>query len=197
MSRVIGKGRYATETYPERSGGGGGLIQVGYAQVEKTRTLPATVGPFDTEIPSNPSGTVPLRVVLPVVTPGNFLEVDVSLNVQNPDVPNANHEFSFGVAVSFVAAPVFPADFLMIVNSVAGGDMAPGFQTYRSLSSVRIPVGATKATIAVPYNNANLPLIVINGSDGFTSVPGSWLKASEIAGASVTQAGTGTLGAFP
>jgi hypothetical protein len=86
MSRVIGKGRYATETYPERSGGGGGLIQVGYAQQEKSRTLPPTTNPFDTEIPSDPSGTVPLRVVFPSATPGNFLEVDVNLNVENPDI---------------------------------------------------------------------------------------------------------------
>jgi len=196
MSKIIGKGRYATETYPERSGGGGGgVIQVGYAQVEKPRTLPATAAPFDTEIPSDPSGTVPLQVVLPTVTPGNFLEVDINLNVRNGDT--AQHEFSFGAAVSFVAAPVFPSDFLMIVNSVAGGEMAPGFQTYRSLSSVEIPVGAIKATIVVPYDNANLALIAIDGTDGFPSTPGSWLKASEIAGSSVTQKGTGTLVPIP
>jgi hypothetical protein len=201
LQKALTAGGIAPKAGPGRwfplTGGGGGVIQVGYAQIEKSRTLPATAVPFDTEIPSDPSGTVPLRVVLPIVTPGNFLEVDVSLNVQNPDAPNANHEFSFGVAVSFVAAPVFPTDFLMIVNSVAGGSMAPGFQTYRSLSSVEIPVGATKATIAVPYNNANLALITIYGTDGFPSVPGSWLKASEIAGASVTQQGTGTLAPFP
>ena len=201
LQKALTAGGIAPKAGPGRwfplAAGGGGVIQVGYAQVEKPRTLPATAAPFDTEIPSDPSGTVPLRVVLPSVTPGNFLEVDVSLNVQNPDAPNAQHEFSFAAAVSFVAAPVFPADFQMIVNSIAGGQMAPGFQTYRSLSSVEIPVGATKATIAVPYDNANLLLILIYGTAGFSSTPGSWLKASEIAGSSVTQKGTGALAPIP
>ena len=194
MSRVIGRGRYATETYPERSGGGGGIIQVGYAQNEKSRTLDPTVAPFDTEIPMD-IGAAPLRVVFSSVTPGNFLEVDINLNPNNTDA--IAHEFSFVAAVSFAAAPVFPADFQIISNSVAGGSMAPGFQTYRSLSSVEIPVGATKATIAVPYNNANLAFITIYGTDSFAFTPGSWLKASEVAGSSVTQPGSGTLLPIP
>jgi hypothetical protein len=158
--------------------------------MEKPRVLAATTTPYDREIPSNPLGDEALRVVLPNVVPGNYLEVDISFNLANFDI--AAHELTFVAGVSFVEDPIFPADFQIIDNSVGGGVVAPGFACFRSLSLVKIPDGAVKATITVPYSTP-LAIITIFGTDAFPGTPGSWLKASELAASLVSQPGTGTL----
>jgi hypothetical protein len=171
-----------------------GIIQRGYDQTEKSQPL-GTTSTFLATIPKN-AALDPLQVVLPGVVPGNVLEVDLSVYIRNQ---NAGVElFSVAAAVSFVDAPVFPADFALINSSVANVFAAINTATiYRSLTAVAIPPGATKATVRVAYDDGTIGNFFVDGSDGFPSVSGSTLTASEIAQDTITQPIPFTLVPYP
>jgi len=171
-----------------------GVIQLGYDQTEKSQPL-TTGTPFLATIPKN-IALDPLQVVLPGVVPGNVLEVDINVYVRNDNAGAA--PFAVAAAVSFVDAPVFPADFALINNSIASVVAEISTSTiYRSLTAVVIPPGATKATVRVAFDDGDLGNFSVDGSDSFPSTPGSQLKASEIAQDTVTQAVPFTLVPYP
>jgi hypothetical protein len=171
--------------------GGLGLIQVGYDQPFKIDEILPVAVPFTATIPRNPA-LDPLQVVLPDVTPGNILEVDFNLNLLDGTINPAN--FAALAIVSFKDAPVFPTDFFVIDNSGAFMEFQGNeFQLMRSLVSVVIPDGATKATVQIAYNDQNTGAFIISGTDAPGILPGSTLKASEYDALSVPQPGPSVL----
>lgn len=172
-----------------------GLIQCGYDQPEKSQPLP-TSGPTSV-IPR--TALAPLQVQLPDVVPGNILETDFSLQIFNEDDTNP---ITIGVipAVSFngsvVIAPA--AGWFGMNNGMAYTTIPPlTYSLMRGLIAVTIPDGSTIATVQLVYSTTADGLS-IGGTDSalIPGIPGSTLKVSEIAEASVPQPGPSTLLAF-
>jgi hypothetical protein len=197
MSHIIGHGRYARETYPERGrGGSGGVLQVGYDQpIEALEVAPAALAPFPRDLAGNP-----LRVALPGVTPGNTLEVDLRFNVKGT-MSDYSADFDFAViaAVAFDGSTTYPGTFQVILNSAASESTLLEDDSVHSLSSlaaVEIPVGATTAAVVVIFTTTQL--IRVDGvADVFANSEflSATLKVSEIAQSATAQLGPGDL--FP
>jgi len=193
---VIGRGRYARETYPESPRGGGvGCLRVGYDQPIEGLELPTTglalaLFPRDTALPT----ANPLRVTIPGVTPGNTLEVDMRFNIFNvlPDPYDEDFVFLAIAIVTFDGSTAFPGIFQMVMNSIAlvsiGNLLDDNGHSLSSLAAVEIPAGATTAVVEVVYfatQNIGVP-----SKDGPASVT---LKASEICASATAQLGPGEL----
>lgn len=193
---VIGRGRYAREVYPERSTARSGIIQVGYDQPIESLTVPPTLsgGLFPRDV-----GSTPLRVVLPNVKPGHFLEVDWRLNLLGGGGGAYPNEISFAASaiVTFDGSTTFPGTFQFINDSQGSssfGNFTTPDQEFESISAlalVLIPAGATIATVELFY-----------ASDGFVGVDGTaktpsglsaTLKATELSANVVSQPGPGNL----
>lgn len=173
-----------------------GLIQCGYDQPEKSQPLPTS---SPTSVIPRDALLAPLQVQLPDVVPGNILETDFSLQLLNSDDTNP---ITINVVplVSFdgsvVVAPA--AGWFGMNNGMAFTTIPPlTYWLMRGLIAVTIPDGATIATVQLLYSTSADGLI-ISGTDSslFPGFPGSTLKVSEIAEASVPQPGPSTLLAF-
>jgi hypothetical protein len=195
MAYIIGRGRYARETYPEAAARS--LMQMGFDQPLKTLLLAPSPAPPDVSVIPRDLLT-PLMVVLPSVRPGNYLEVDFSGGFVNtlqagPTIP----VLGLAAVVNFagVITPAAPAGpWNLIVNSTTAGSSPStgngdtGFNG-RSLSLVEIPAGATTAVVQVGYIDFGTPAYTVGGTDAPLTHPGFTLKVSEWARNVVAQPG--------
>lgn len=174
----------------------GAIRQVGIDQPIKTQTIPANgVIPSTSTIPRD-AALNPLRVVLPGVKPGNFLEVDLNLGVmlQGDGNLNTGGSVSIQAVVSFDGSTVLPGTFAFINNSssfVESDDNET--TTARALAMVPIPDGATDATVEVTYFSEFDITIVGTDAAAFEPEGGATLKVTEYNAAFVSQAGPGSL----
>ena len=199
MSFIIGRGRYARETYPQRGGGGASsILQCGYDQVvgDTEVIVPSGAGFFPRDVTG-----APLRVILPNVTPGNFLEVDFRGCMEKEEAYYAQQaEFQSIVVVRFDGAPpdLPPSSDTFAIQDASTGhrdisetqqaDPQPIFNV-TTLAGVIIPDGAVAAIVQVLFE-----------ADGAFAIDGDWeeatfatLKACEIAAGAIYQPGPGTL----
>lgn len=118
MAKIIGRGRYATETYPETALGGGAPIteacRTGIDTIVTAQTFTDTVGVF---VQLSRNGVDPVQVVVPDVNPGDVVEV--TWNASAVGIV-ALVDLYLIVAVSSVNNPVFPDDFVYVANSSGG-----------------------------------------------------------------------------
>lgn len=156
-------------------------MQVGYDQATDTMIVPPSVGAF---FPRNVAGD-PIKVILPGVTPGNFLEVDWRLNL------NAALDVSYPTTFDFQAIamvtfdgtdPTVPsANTFFIVDSwgsslfVDPDGATADNQSISGLAAVLIPDGATDATVELLYITT-----------GDTVVGGTTTKQRDVNGLSAT-----------
>jgi len=203
MSHIIGRGRYARETYPRRgsAGAGGALIQCGYDQVtgEEAVAIPPVSGFF----PRDNSGD-PLRVTLADVVPDNFLEVDFRACMEKlGEYYEDQANFSCGAFVRFDGDPPdFSGDgntFIIVDSSTGHVDISPsvdpatgGLQpvfNVTNLSGVIIPYFAVAAIVQIAFG-ANVGFEVDPDFDVATFAT---LKACEFAAGAIYQPGPGLL----
>jgi hypothetical protein len=200
MTFIVGRGRYARQVYPSRRGGGGGaIIQCGYDQVidDGIFLIPPSSGGF---YPRQLTGD-PLRVTLPNVVPGNFLEVDFRACMEkSPDYYAEQWEYGSVAVVSFDGNPPEPGNTFAIQDSSTGhtdfADSAPpgsgGDQpiiNVTALAGVIIPDGAVAAIVQILFeSNAGF---FVNGD--WEEPTFATLKVCEMAAASIYQPGPGTL----
>lgn len=208
MARIIGKGRYATETYPERGSGSGSgsgaLIQVGYdGTVEEFE-----IASGNTYIPRN-SALDPLQVTFPSFTLGNTLEVDFKLNGAVSAEEPTTSQVGTQIAVSLDGGATFytltPSGTLMGVTTDSGAD---NIILLRSLDAIQIvdpmpvvvsgipgtiPVTASPIVRVFYQYGDDTMLVLINGGTDELTLPGAILKCSELAAASVFQGPLGQL----
>lgn len=210
MSHIMGRGRYARETYPR--GGGGALasiIQVGYDQVVTTLAqedinIPAGVSQF---FPRNVMGD-PLRVTLPAVAPGNFLEVDFRAALLKDEVYYyIRNQVQTLALVTFNGVPpiLAPSATVFVIQDGSAGHAddeptlndgdQPVFPLV-ALAAVQIPAGATSAIVQILISTS--AALIVSGfwnNQGDATHPELFatLKLTELNGARVTQPGPGTL----
>lgn len=168
--------------------GGGGLVRWGYDQVVKGSEVAIADPdplpfPRDADDPPNP-----MRVILPGVTPGNFLRVAWELTIQNTD--DVSNFVLVQTVVTFDGTTAFPGTFQAVGNcqSVVFLDAAltpDALETCGAFCILPIPDGATTAVVEIIYNS-NGPFLV-SGTEG-SPLGGAHLEAAELA-ASVIAAG--------
>jgi len=166
---VIGRGRYARETYDKPSQSAAFTLLSGYDCVVEDLALVS--GADDAQFPRTPAGT-PLQVVVPV-NAGDVLEIDWSFCFINASAVAASIA-RFSSIVSFDPAPVFPADF-SLVNPSGGGITVPivtlsGAERMhtRQISAVTCP-SSGDATVQVMYTfNADGGTLGVDGLKGST-----------------------------
>lgn len=198
MSYIIGRGRYARETYPQR-GGRGGIVQCGYDQVVGIEDE-VFVPPATAFFPRDLSGA-PLRVTLPNVSPGNFLEVDFRSCMEKDSAYYSDQaEFTSVAVVRFDGAPPDPPpspDTFAIVDGSTGhrdiaeteaADPQPVFNV-TNLSGVVIPPGATTAIVQILFEATSGFIIEPSPEEGTFAT----LKVCEMAAGAIYQPGPGTL----
>jgi len=200
MSFIIGRGRYARQVYPSRAQGGGAIIQCGYDQViEEGDDL--FIPPSSTAFFPRDSTGSPLRVTLPNVVPGNFLEVDFRACMEkSQDYYAEQWEYASVAIVTFDGNPPEPGNTFAIQDSSTGhtdfADSAPpgsgGEQpiiNVTALAGVIIPAGAVTVIVQILFeSNAGF---FVNGD--WESATFATLKCCEMAAASIYQPGPGTL----
>lgn len=205
MPYIIGYGRQARETYPERSAGGtgsGALVRVGYdGVVEEFEVTPP--GPY---LPRNVA-LDPIQVTFPDFTLGNVLEVDFKLNGIVSRDEDSVAQIDTQVVVSLDGGATF-----YTLSPSDGTDKAQtgstNFILLRSLDAITIvdpmPVivsgvpGTIPVTsppiVRVVYSFADLDtVLLLNGDPEQLTIPGAILKCSELAAASVFQGPLGQL----
>lgn len=180
-----------------------GDIQDGYDQVIEELFIPNTTGDFAL-FPRNQVGD-PVRVVLPSVRPGNFLEVDMRFTLQaaTGDQSYPTNLFFNAIAVvtfdgSDPTVPSATTFFIMdswtgsFFNDLLGGE-APvaDKRSMSSLCAVEIPDGATDATVEIIFLSDGV--LIVNGGNVNTVGLGVTLKATEKGVNAVTQPGPGSL----
>lgn len=207
MASVIGYGRRARETYPERSSGGGSgaLVLVGFDGIVEEFSLTPPEG--FANLPKNVA-LDPVQVTFPAFTLGDTLEVDFRLNgVWSSEDVSSVATVQTQVLVSVDGGSVFyilsPSDSQDTTSVDAGGVVL-----LRSLDAVRIvdpmpvidggvpgtvpvtasPIVRVRYTIAGPDG-----LLLVNGSTDELEIPGAILKCSELSAASVFQGPLGQL----
>lgn len=169
-----------------------GLVQVGYDQPEKTQSLPlsdpVSVIPRTAVVPGP---AAPLQVLLPGVVPGNFLEIDYQVALQNEGgIPGSIYIFPVvNFAGSLVLAPA--SGWFVVNNGQASSGLveaSPGRSVpLRGLISVEIPPGATDAVVQLFYSN-DIPDFTIGGTVPLIGgSPGSTLKVTELEASVVSQ----------
>ena len=183
------------------------IAQAGYDQPDDTMIVPPTTGAF---FPRKSDGS-PLKVVLSDVTPGNFLEVDFRANLEAAVDQSYPTEFTVKAipVVTFDgSAPAVPsATTFFIVNGfatslfqdVVGSSTIGDRQSMSSLALVKIPDGATKATVQVLYisdGDVNVGGAVSFQQNGLGATLKVWELAGDVTGVGdgiVSQAGPGNL----
>jgi hypothetical protein len=168
-----------------------GIVQVGYDQPIKTVEFDTV---SDSVVPRDLSGA-PLQVVLPAVTPGNFLEVEYRFTFVFAGVGGSFAQLFFRPAVSFDGTTVFPVNFFFMNNGEGGTTIENdgSLRTVTQIVAVEIPVGATAATVQVFCDCSDLG-IHMGGTDGANPEGSSGtLKATEISASIVSQPGPSTL----
>lgn len=117
----------------------------------------------------------PLLASLTGITPGNVLSIEASCLIIANFAPADGGVFQGDIAISFVAAPAFPADYQKIVNTFRQcqqwGSLAaalPGSAYTWVLSwktALVVPALATRCTVGMRYSG-------VAGGGGFTFVAG-------------------------
>jgi hypothetical protein len=175
------------------------ILQIGYDQPDDTMIVPPSAsGAF---FPRKSTGA-PLKVVLADVTPGDFLEIDFRANLEAAVDESYAAEFTFK-AIAVVtfdgSAPSVPsATTFFVVDSwttslfqdVVGSTTIGDRQSMSSLALVKIPDGATTATVQVLYisdGDVNVGGAVAFQQNGL----GATLKVTEFAGDQSSNAATG------
>jgi hypothetical protein len=205
MSHVIGKGRYARETYPKASESvGSAIIQTGFDQVETGSDEDIVIIPDGSEFffPRN-LALDPLRVSLANVTPGNYLEVDFRACLEkNDSYYYEQGEVNLLFLVSFDGTPpvLAPSPSVYIMRSgytshrdlsvTAEEDDQPVFNL-TGLVSAAIPDGATTAIVQVVAGTAGG--FLVSGDELRSQKLFATLKVSELNASRVTQPGPGAL----
>lgn len=179
------------------------LIQDGYDQAVDTMTVPPSTGAL---FPRTLDGK-PVRVELPGVTPGNILEVDLRLNLQQAEDQSYATEFGFQ-AIALVtfdgSEPAFPsaATFFVMDSWTSADFLTPGVikhvESMSSLAAVEIPLGAKTAIVEVLYftdgdvivGGTTSPILPFPQEGAGLSAS---LKVSEYNGKAVSQLGPGVL----
>jgi hypothetical protein len=201
MSHIIGRGRYARETYPRRSRGGGAIIQCGYDQVVGSPEESITVPPSLTAVfPRDVTGA-PLRVTLPNVTPGNFLEVDFRACMEKEEAYYADQaEFNSIAVVRFDGAPPdlppTPGTFGIMdsstghrdITNTEEGEQQPVFNV-TNLVGVIIPPLAVTAIVQIFYEATS----AFDVDPALNEATFATLKVCELAAGAIYQPGPGTL----
>jgi hypothetical protein len=196
MAHIIGHGRRARETYPERAPAASpSLIQVGYDQPIEDMIVPATAFAFFPR-----SVGAPLRKVLPGVVPGNVLEVEWHLNLRaSVDYYVFLFKIAAVAAVTFDGTnPTIPsATTFLIINSWGNMTLHPSApdqdaQSASGMAAVEIPGGATIATVQLLYVSPGA--FEVNNGTIYVDEAGlaAVLKVSEIS-SDVVVSGLGTL----
>jgi hypothetical protein len=172
----------------------GAIRQVGIDQAIKTQTIaPATVLPSVTTVPRDATLN-PLRVVLPKVKAGNYLEVDLTIAFAMEGPEGTGGTFVAMVVVSFDGSTAIPGTFALIDNAAGVAiSSIPLNTTLRGNAMVLIPDGATDATVEVTYFLDNTVTIVGNDVAAFEPEGSTTLKATEYNAVFVTQPGPGSL----
>lgn len=180
-----------------------GDIQDGYDQVVEALFVPDTVDLAF--FPRNADGD-PLKVTLPDVRPGNFLEVDIRLNLAGA-IGDGSYPTDFTFTALAVVTfdgtdPAVPSTSTFFVldswtgshfRDTTGEGITPDKQSMSSLCAVEIPDGATEAIVEVMYLSDGV-LQVNSGTDLETNTGlGATLKVCEKGVNAVTQTGPGNL----
>lgn len=204
---IIGHGRYARETYPERSNAipAGTLVRVGYDQtIDEFQVVAPGSPPF---LQRNAAGA-PMTVTFPAFALGNTLEVDFKLNAIEVDAPEPTIvEVSTLIAVSVDGGVIFYN--LVPSAAVDKVDLNSDDALFlRSLDSIKIvnpmPVvvsgvpGTTPVTappiVRVFYSLSDPGAsFILNGGTDEISIPGAILRCSELLGPTVFQGPFGQL----
>lgn len=176
---------------------GGGIIQVGYDQPIKTVTIGSS--PPVPVVPRDADGN-PLQVILPGVTPGNFLEVDYRILLVL--IGESDVAATFRAIVSFdgVTPAVFPTNFFYLNNANTGGEGLAAVDTplvVTSLCLVEIPDGAVDAIVQIFYQASDSGLQITGTDLSGSDTSSCTLKVTEISADIVAQAGPSTLIAAP
>lgn len=177
------------------------IVQVGYDEIVEEVTLPDVGGAF---VPRNAAGD-PLRVVLPDVQPGNYIEVDWRMWFRSLSAYYyLDLDINFAVMITFdgsapslVPGPANPT--LLLFNSSGGVDeVALNNPLTRkancnALAVAQIPAGATTATVQVLYDGGpvEFSVEVDEGEPAETQESAGTLKVTELS--DPTQPGPGTL----
>lgn len=195
---IIGRGRYARETYPSRSAQTG-VVQMGYDQAIAQFTILPTTSAF---FPRDGVGN-PLRVILPGVRPGNTLEIDFRACLEKAEayyyIINEVRTVAF-VTFNGVAPVLTPSATVFAVQDSTSGhkesDVTPdsGDQpifNMTALAAVVIPAGATIATVQIVL--ATAAGIIVDGSATQGDSRFATLKCSELSSLLMSQPGPGAL----
>lgn len=174
-----------------------GIVQMGFDQPIKNVGLGSA--PLVPVVPRDLDGN-PLQVILPNVTPGNFLEIEYRFLLPNFGEGDLSVVFRPVVSFDGVEPAVFPTNFFYANNGNSGGESVLASDTIlvcTQIVLVEIPPGAVTAIVQVFYEASDSGL-QINGTDlsGSDQSSGT-LKATEIDAAIVAQAGPSTLIAAP
>ena len=206
MGYVIGRGRNARETYPDRSAGSGSgaLVRVGYDGVVEELNLLSPEG--TTTLPRN-NALDPVQVTFPEFTLGDTLEVDFKLNGSWSSETSAIVDITTQVAVSIDGG----ANFFILSPSASLAEADPAENAVvllRSLDAIVIVDPMPVVIAGVPGTApVTAPPIVrvfysfsgpegtlrVNGSTDELTLPGAILKCSEISAAAVFQGPLGQL----
>lgn len=145
---------------------------------------------------------VPLRVRLPGVTAGNVLVVDASGLTTH--VPNGGTTAQLLLpVVSFDGSTVYApgGSFFWISNAIQESTPADGTGLalptgFRCYAAVRIPNGATVATVELAYTATSGFFVAGQGTDFTNKFPSITLSATELLASAVPQVGTSSLVAY-
>lgn len=171
------------------------IIQMGYDEVVEEVGLPASFGAF---VPRNEAGD-PLRVVLPNVTPGNFLEIDFRMQFTSEDIYYyAELEIDFVAIVSFDGSdPVIGPPSFLLFNSSAGvvadplDDPGSRRRNCNSIAVGEIPEGATVATVEILYQGGPVEFDIEVDDEPELQESAGTLKVTELNADVMTQPGPG------
>jgi hypothetical protein len=203
MSYIIGRGRNARETYPDRpSSSSGAIIRVGYDAIVEEFDLAEPGSP--TYLPRNVA-LDPVQVTFPAFALGNTLEVDFKLNgIWSSETPGPS-TVQTQIAVSLDGGVTFYT--LSPSTALAEVDVnANNVVLLRSLDAIRIvdpmpvvvngfpgTIPVTSPPIVRVFYTSDEGSVLLNGSVDELTLPGAILKCSELAAASVFQGPLGQL----
>jgi len=137
---------------------------VGFDQVLDKIELPATL--LDV-VPRRPApSTDPVRVILPGVTPGNYLRIQQTFTADYAAQEAEDGGLITFPVVTFDGSTAFPGAFNLVLNGIAGIQSVLG-QTLSAAahSLVLIPDGATDAVIELAFSSFGVGVFDISGVD--------------------------------
>ncbi len=154
-------------------------------------------------MPRTDPATTPLAVLLPDVTRGNIVRVGWAGTLGNPggDGNVTELQFTGNMAVAFVPAPTYPADFFLIASAQGGIRIPPpvgpnqadsNFFSASAFAAFTVPDGVgdtVPVTVYMLYSASQA--VVVGGTNraGFVPGTGFTIEASEYNADCIAQPG--------